>query len=270
MKRVVLFFIMLSILACKQEKKEFKVVNENFQYKLLAFDEHEKPFEKNNFVRASIKLVAGIDTVFNKYEFVPFNPKNTPFYTLIADLKEGDSVYFKLHHNYLKEQHFNINLTLDTLLLDGYIKIYEFLTIEKNGEFEAKNDPELMEQIMLSRYLKSIKNIKKRNRVYVSTIQKGQGNSVETGKTLILKYRASFIDGIEFDNTYYQHYFEYTYGTPNQVIEGLDVALLGMKNKEKSKIIIPSQLAFGDKGSSTGIVPPFTTLVYELEIIDIK
>jgi FKBP-type peptidyl-prolyl cis-trans isomerase len=104
----------------------------------------------------------------------------------------------------------------------------------------------------------------------VSTIQKGQGISVETGKTLILKYKASFMDGIEFDNTYYQHFFEYTYGTPNQVIEGLAIALLGMKNKEKSKIIIPSQLAFGDKGSSTGIVPPFTTLVYELEIIDIK
>ena len=33
MKRVVLFFIMLSILACKQEIKEFKVVDENFQYK---------------------------------------------------------------------------------------------------------------------------------------------------------------------------------------------------------------------------------------------
>ncbi|MBI2279248.1 MAG: FKBP-type peptidyl-prolyl cis-trans isomerase [Bacteroidetes bacterium] len=114
------------------------------------------------------------------------------------------------------------------------------------------------------------KNIKKRNGIYVSTIQNGQGNSVELGKTIIIKYKANFIDGIEFDNTYYQHYFEYTYGTPNQVIEGLDVALLGMKNKEKSKIIIPSQLAFGDKGSSTGIVPPFTPLVYELEIIDIK
>lgn len=270
MRTAVLFLIIFSFLACKREKKEFTVIDENFSYKLLAFDEHDMPFEKDNFVRASIKLVAGIDTVFNKYELVPFNPKNTPFYNLIADLNEGDSICFKLNPNYLKEHHFNVDLTNDTLLLDGYIKIYEFLTIEKNDEFVAKNDPELIEQLMLTRYLKSFKNIKKRNGVYVSTIQKGQGISVESGKTLTLKYKASFIDGIEFDNTYYQNYFEYTYGTPNQIIEGLDVVLLGMKNKEKSKIIIPSQLAFGDKGSSTGIVPPFTTLVYELEIIDIK
>ena len=270
MRTAVLFLIIFSFFACKREKKEFKVIDENFQYKLLSFDEHNKPYSPNDFVRASINLVAGSDTIFNKYELVPFNPEKTPFYTLIADLNEGDSICFKLNPNYLKEQHFNVALTNDTLLLEGYIKIYEFLTIEKNDEFVAKNDPELIEQLMLTRYLKSFKNIKKRNGVYVSTIQKGRGISVELCKTLTLKYKASFIDGIEFDNTYYQNYFEYTYGTPNQIIEGLDVVLLGMKNKEKSKIIIPSQLAFGDKGSSTGIVPPFTTLVYELEIIDIK
>ena len=270
MKRVVLFFIMLSILACKQEKKEFKVVDENFQYKLLAFDEHEKPYQQNDFVRASIKLIEGTDTIFNKLEFIPFQPKNLPFYNLISDLNEGDSVYFKVKSSFLKEQHFNVNFGNDTSILDGYIKIYEFLTIEENNKFTTQNDPELTEQIILKKYVNLFKNIKKRNGVYVNTIQKGQGISVETGKTLILKYKASFIDGVEFDNTYYQHFFEYTYGTPNQVIEGLDVALLGMKNKEKSKIIIPSQLAFGDKGSSTGIVPPFTPLVYELEIIDIK
>ncbi|MBI2279247.1 MAG: hypothetical protein HYU68_00930, partial [Bacteroidetes bacterium] len=154
MKRVVLFFTILSFLACKREKKEFTVIDENFSYKLLAFDEHDMPFEKDNFVRASIKLVAGIDTVFNKYELVPFNPKNTPFYALIADLKEGDSVYFKLNARILKQQHFNVKLPNDTMLLDGYIKIYEFLTIDKNSEFEAKNDPELIEQMMLNKYVK--------------------------------------------------------------------------------------------------------------------
>lgn len=270
MKKFVLFFIILSIFACKQEKKEFKVVDENFQYKLLAFDEHEKPYEQKDLVRASIKLIDGTETVYNKYEFIPFNPENFPFYKLIADLKEGDSIYFKVKSSFLKEHHFNVDLINDTSLLDGYIKIYEFLTIDENNKFITQNDPELIEQIMLNKYVKTFKNIKKRNGIYVNTIQKGQGNSVEVGKTLTLKYKASFIDGIEFDNTHNQQFFDYTYGTPNQVIEGLDVALLGMKNKEKSKIIIPSQLAFGDKGSSTGIVPPFTSLVYDLEIIDIK
>ena len=86
MKTVVLFFIILSILACKHEKIEFKDLDENFKYKLLSFDEHEKPYQQNDFVRASIKLIEGTDTIFNKLEFIPFQPKNLPFYNLISDL----------------------------------------------------------------------------------------------------------------------------------------------------------------------------------------
>ena len=41
-----------------------------------------------------------------------------------------------------------------------------------------------------------------------------------------------------------------------------------LKKGEKSKIIIPSQLAFGRVGSSTKIVPPYTTVIYNLEIIN--
>lgn len=270
MRLVVLFLILLSLFSCKREKKDFKELDKNFKYKLLSFDENDKPYHNNDFVRASIKIMDGKNTIYDKYEYVSFNPENSPFYHLLADLNEGDSIYFKVDPLFLKKQHFNIYLGKDIALLDGYIKIYEFLTFDENKKFEAKNDPELTEQKILKRYLTSFKNIKKSNGVYVSTIQKGQGNSVESGKKLTIKYTAFFMDGIEFDNTFNQNYFEYSYGTPNQLIEGLDNALLGMKNKEKSKIIIPSQLAFGEKGSSTGIVPPFTSLVYELEIIDIK
>ncbi|PJB13827.1 MAG: peptidylprolyl isomerase, partial [Flavobacteriales bacterium CG_4_9_14_3_um_filter_32_8] len=60
------------------------------------------------------------------------------------------------------------------------------------------------------------------------------------------------------------------YGSPDQVIKGLEIAINGMKKGEKSKIIIPSQLAFGEEGSSTQIVPPFTTVIYELEIVNVK
>lgn len=270
MRAAILFILIGLFFACKQEKKEFTVIDENISYKLLAFDENEKMYQKGNMVRATIKLVAETDTVYNLYEVIPFKPENTPFYNLIKELNEGDSVYFKVKAGHLKSNHLNLKSVSDSMVLDGYLKIYEFLTLDKIRLFKSQNDPELLEQKVLNRFVKTIPNVKNKNGVYIQTIQKGQGVSVELGKTLTLKYTANFINGIEFDNTHNENYFEYTYGTPNQVIEGLDVALLGMKNKEKSKIIIPSQLAFGEDGSSTGIVPPFTSLVYDLEIIDIK
>lgn len=270
MRILALLIIFLSLFACQQEKKEFTVIDENISYKLLAFEDNEEIYQNGNMVRAAIKLVATTDTIYNLFEIIPFKPENTPFYDLIKELNEGDSVYFKVKAGFLKKNQLNLKLESDTLDLDGYLKIYEFLTLDKIHQFNTQNDAELLEQKVLNRFIKTIPNIKNKNGVYIQTIQKGQGVSVESGKTLTLKYKANFINGIEFDNTYFENYFEYTYGTPNQVIEGLDVALLGMKNKEKAKIIIPSQLAFGEDGSSTGIVPPYTTLVYEIEIIDIK
>lgn len=270
MRILTVLIVFLSLFACRPEKKEFTDLDENISYKLLAFDDNEKSYQKGNTVRAAIKLIALTDTVYNLYEVIPFKPENTPFYNLIKELNEGDSVYFKVKAGHLKSNQLNLTSVSDSVVLDGYLKIYEFLTLDKIRLFKAQNDPELLEQKVLNRFVRTIPTIKNKNGVYIQTIQKGQGVSVELGKTLILKYQASFINGIEFDNTHNENYFEYTYGTPNQVIEGLDVVLLGMKNKEKAKIIIPSQLAFGEDGSSTGIVPPFTSLVYDLEIIDIK
>jgi FKBP-type peptidyl-prolyl cis-trans isomerase FkpA len=42
-----------------------------------------------------------------------------------------------------------------------------------------------------------------------------------------------------------------------------------MKPGGKAKIIIPSYLAYGERGSSTGTVPPFTPVVYQVHLIEI-
>ena len=55
-----------------------------------------------------------------------------------------------------------------------------------------------------------------------------------------------------------------------QVIKGLEIGLKKMRQGEVAKIIIPSHSAFGEKGSSTGIVPPYTTLVYEVIMLNVK
>lgn len=42
-----------------------------------------------------------------------------------------------------------------------------------------------------------------------------------------------------------------------------------MNEGAKTKFIIPSQLAFGKMGSSTNIIPPFTTVIYEVELVNL-
>jgi FKBP-type peptidyl-prolyl cis-trans isomerase FkpA len=52
-----------------------------------------------------------------------------------------------------------------------------------------------------------------------------------------------------------------------RVIPGWDEALLLLNKGAKATFIIPSSLAYGEKG--LGVIPPYTPLVFEIEVIDI-
>ena len=64
--------------------------------------------------------------------------------------------------------------------------------------------------------------------------------------------------------------FSYVLGTKDQVIKGVDYGIRKMKKGGKSIFIVPSQLAYGANGSSTGIVPPYTTLIYDVELLSVN
>jgi len=83
-------------------------------------------------------------------------------------------------------------------------------------------------------------------------------------------YKGYFLDGTLIDYTPNNWAFEFVLGQEGQLIDGLQLALYKLKKGEKAKIILPSPLAFGEKGSSNGAVPPYTPLVYQIEIVDIN
>ena len=53
------------------------------------------------------------------------------------------------------------------------------------------------------------------------------------------------------------------------MIEGFQTALSGRKEGERVKIILPSRQAFGEEGSLAGIVPPYTAVIYDVNIIKV-
>jgi FKBP-type peptidyl-prolyl cis-trans isomerase len=60
--------------------------------------------------------------------------------------------------------------------------------------------------------------------------------------------------------------FQINYGTPDQLIRGLNYAICKLKIGRFSKIILPSHLAFGENGSSNGSIPPFTPMLYKISV----
>ncbi len=102
--------------------------------------------------------------------------------------------------------------------------------------------------------------------IYFESISEDVGEEIIAGEEVWLKYTGYFLDGHPFDMLDEDEFFYYHKGVPDQLIDGLEIAIGRMKKGMKAKIVIPSHLAFGATGSSTGTVPPYTSVIYELEI----
>ncbi len=107
--------------------------------------------------------------------------------------------------------------------------------------------------------------------IYYINVRAGKGKKIEPGDTITINYEGKFLNGKFFDSTIKRNQpFQFIYGTEWQVIKGLEEVLGIMREGEKSIVILPSDLAFGKTGSSTGIIPPFTSLIFEVEILKVN
>jgi FKBP-type peptidyl-prolyl cis-trans isomerase FkpA len=107
--------------------------------------------------------------------------------------------------------------------------------------------------------------------IYYLNLVQGNGKKVELGDTITVNYEGRFLNGKFFDSTVKRRQpFQFVYGTEWQVIKGLEEAIGLMCEGEKSLFILPSELGFGNRGSSSSIIPPFTSLIFEVEILKVS
>jgi peptidylprolyl isomerase len=102
----------------------------------------------------------------------------------------------------------------------------------------------------------------------VDDIKVGEGAEVKAGDTVAVHYIGTLQDGTEFDNSKKR-------GTPftfnvggGQVIKGWDEGLVGMKVGGQRVLVIPPEKAYGENG--IGPIPPNATLVFAIELVEIK
>lgn len=55
-----------------------------------------------------------------------------------------------------------------------------------------------------------------------------------------------------------------------RVIRGWDVGLLGLKVGGLRRLVIPPELAYGSRGAGNGLIPPNSTLVFEVELVGVE
>jgi FKBP-type peptidyl-prolyl cis-trans isomerase len=102
---------------------------------------------------------------------------------------------------------------------------------------------------------------------YVEKV-KGTGAKAAAGKKVKVHYTGTLLDGTKFDSSRDRNQpYEFTLGN-SEVIKGWDEGIAMMNVGGKAILIVPSALGYGERGN--GQIPPYATLVFEVELVEVK
>lgn len=100
-------------------------------------------------------------------------------------------------------------------------------------------------------------------------LAKGQGAEATAGRNVSVHYTGWLPNGEKFDSSRDRDQpFGFTLGA-GQVIAGWDEGVAGMKVGGRRKLVIPPDLGYGTAGAPPDI-PPGATLVFDVELLDVR
>ena len=101
-------------------------------------------------------------------------------------------------------------------------------------------------------------------------LEPGDGPSPQEGQTAVVHYTGWLEDGTKFDSSLDRgEPFAFVLGA-GRVIKGWDEGVATMKVGGRRQLVIPPDLAYGAGGAGGGLIPPNATLIFEVELIEIR
>lgn len=285
MKFGYLILTLLIFFGCGKSKYPGYTKNKyGIYYKLYRFGDNRQTPHIGDYITVSLAYETMDDSVFFRGERTLQLSKSTfdgSIDLCFKSLAEGDSASFIISADDF------FNKTLETSLptfikKNSKIKVGIYTKMIRDANQYKKEKEEFLawikdfgdyEKTVLKHFIEEEKiNIKPtKSGMYFIPLKKGHGRKVKKGDVITINYEGKFLNGNFFDSTLKRKEpFEFVYGTEWQVIKGLDEAIGMMNEGEKALVILPSGLAWGSKGSTAGIVPPFTSVIYQIELIKIK
>lgn len=198
------------------------------------------------------------------------------FYEMMAMLHQGDSATFILAADSffvqtagypklpdfakdLKELEFHVMLTK--------IQTEEEVMAEMEAERNKLRDEE-GEKIAVYVQENNIDVVPTETGMYVVVTEQGNGPKPVAGDNVKVHYTGMLLDGTKFDSSVDRDQpFEFVLGQ-GRVIRGWDEGIAMLNVGSKARLIIPSEMGYGERGAGRDI-PPFSPLIFDVELIDI-
>ncbi|OFY23721.1 MAG: hypothetical protein A2W98_09805 [Bacteroidetes bacterium GWF2_33_38] len=277
---VVIFAIFMS--SCKNA--DFKELESGLQYKFYVVNEDAKMPKEGDLLVLSMQYFTDYDSLLFDTKEIPgkfrMQMKNLSAVKGTIDeafslMHEGDSGTFLIDANtfftHSKKTQVPLFVKHESKLRFEIklVKIESFAEFEKQ-RLEQRSDEAKEEEQILKDYL-SRANISVEpslSGLYFIEQVKGNGKMPKAGNALHVHYIGSFIDGKPFDISYDRGQpLKFILGV-GQVIEGWDEGISKMSEGGRATLIIPSNLAYKDKGHRD-LIPPYTTLIFEIELLKV-
>lgn len=275
--------------ACTQDG-EFKKTENGLKYKIHSTHQGKKP-QMGDMLTLSMTYKTDKDSLlWSSYKMG--KPVKMPLMAPtfkggieegFAMLAEGDSGTFVVSADSLFEKTFMAKLP-------PFINKGSFLTFDvKMEKIQTKEEVENEMKAQIEKGMKEEKqnmdeylqknNVKEKPTTsglyYIPTVV-GKGSQADSGKTVSVHYTGKLLNGKVFDSSVEskREPIQFQLGA-GRVIPGWDEGIRKMKVGGKATLIIPSNLAYGQRGApgqqaGEYIIPPFSPLVFEVELMDVK
>jgi FKBP-type peptidyl-prolyl cis-trans isomerase len=285
MKKITLNLLSVLLVAaiawsCSSKYPGFDKADSGLYYKLYDISKDTTKARTGDWVYLNLKYIAkvkGKDTLLFdsrapqmggeqvRFQLPPSDFKGD-LYEAIGMLEMGDSGEFMINTDSLFIKTFKMPQRPAIIDSNSVLHFYvQLVNVESVAKMKVK------EGELLTKYLadNKITAAPTATGIYILASNPGAGMKIDTGCAVQLHFNVTKIDGKEIFSSYSRpEPIKFQYGNRFDT-PGLEEAVGTLKKGGKATIIVPSTMAFGEQGRGN-LVGPYSTLIYNVEIMDVK
>lgn len=281
-----------TLFSCNSGMKEFKALPSGLKYKIVDDKKGDKKAVEGTFVTMHIVTKIKDSVLYDSRKMNNDKPIETPVNKPQQSgdimegfplLTEGDSVLFEIPIDTLAKGQPLPPFAKSGDMLTFAVKI---LKVQTKEEYEKSKQEASKAQLeaddkAITDYLKAnnLNATKTASGMYYVITSPGSGPNATKGQEITMNYTGMLLNGKKFDSNEdpaFQHVQPFTFnlGT-GQVIPGWDEGIALLNKGAKAKLLIPSPLAYGDRGmpgspANPEGIPTNSVLIFDVEVKNIK
>lgn len=270
--------VVCMLMACGKHYAGYEKAESGLYYQFHTQNAEGVMPQNGSIVELSMSVRTENDSVIMPEKHIATMMENAKFsgdlFDALAMMHCGDSATFIINAKqyYTTYQYGQVpSFVDDKTMLWFTLKIENIYTYEEYQQLNVKKAKD-EERKQISEYLvaNNIEEVPTESGLIVVKRNTTTGRMPAAGNKCVVHYTGKLLNGEVFDSSVERNVpFEFTLGA-GEVIKGWDEGIAMLRKGEKAILIMPSDLGYGENGAGGGSIPPFSPLVFEVELIDIK